>query len=45
MTQRFMADLSYCIRIHVVGLCCETMDRAITTVMSVEGERELFKIE
>ena len=43
MTQRFVAGLSYRIRIHVVGLYCETVDRAITTAMSVEGERELFR--
>ena len=45
MTQRFVADLSYCIRIYVVGLCCETVDRAIAAAMSVEGERELFRVE
>ena len=45
MTQRFVANLSYRIRIHVVGLCCETVDRAITAAMSVEGEQELFRIE
>ena len=45
MTQRFVAGLSYRIRIHVVGLCCETVDRAIVAAMSVEGERELFRIE
>ena len=45
MTQRFMAGLSYRIRIHVVGLCCETVDRAIAAAMSVEGERELFRTE
>ena len=45
MTQRFMAGLSYRIRIHVVGLCCEMVDRAIAVTMLVEGERELFKTE
>ena len=45
MTQRFIAGLSYRIRIHVVGLYCETVDRAITVAMSVEGERELFRTE
>ena len=45
MTQRFVAGLSYRIRIHVVGLCCETVDRAITTAMPVKGERELFRME
>ena len=45
MTQRFVASLSYHIRIHVVGLCCEMVDRAIAAAMSVEGERELLKIE
>ena len=45
MTQRFVAGLSYRIRIHVVGLCCETVGQAIEAAMSVEGERELFKIE
>ena len=45
MTQRFVAGLSYRIRIHVVGLCCETVDRAIAAAMPVEGERELFRME
>ena len=45
MTQRFVAGLSYCIRIHVVGLCCETVDRAIVAAMSVECKRELFRTE
>ena len=45
MTQRFIACLSYRIRIHVVGLCCETVDRAIAAAMSIEGERELFRTE
>ena len=43
MTQRFVVGLSYRIRIHMVGLCCETVDKAITAAMSVEVERELFK--
>ena len=43
MTQRFMASLSYRICIHLVGLCCETVDRAIIAAMSVEGEQELFR--
>ena len=45
ITQRFVASLSYRIRILVVGLCCETVDRAIAVAMSVEGERELFRTE
>ena len=45
MTQRFMAGLSYNIRIHVVGLCYEMVDRAIVAAMSIEGERELFRME
>ena len=45
MTQRFVAGLSYHIRIHVVGLCCETVDWAITVAMLVEGEWELFRTE
>ena len=45
MTQRFVAGLSYRIRIHVVRLCREIVDWAITAAMSVEGERELFRTE
>ena len=45
MAQRFVVGLSYCIRIHMVGLCCETVDRAIEAAMLVEGERELFRME
>ena len=45
MMQRFVAGLSYRIRIHVAGLCCETVDRAIAAAMSVEGEQELFRME
>ena len=45
MAQRFVTDLSYYIRIYVVGLCCETVDKAIAAAMSVEGERELFRTE
>ena len=40
---RYVVGLSYHIQIHMVGLCCETMDRAIATGMFVEGERELFR--
>ena len=45
MTQRFVVGLSYRICIHVVGLCCEMVDRTIATAMSVKGEQELFKTE
>ena len=45
MTMRYISGLSYCIRIHVVSLFCETVDQTITTAMSVEAERELFKME
>ena len=41
----YISGLSYHIRIHVVSLCCETIDRAITAAMSVEVERELFRSE
>ena len=43
MAMRYISGLSYRIRIHVVSLCCETIDRAITAAMSVEAERELFR--
>ena len=39
MAMRYISGLSYRIRIHVVSLCCETVDRAIATTMSVEAER------
>ena len=40
MAMRYISGLSYRIRIHVVSLCCETVDRAIAAAMSVEAERE-----
>ena len=43
MAMRYISGLSYRIRIHVVSLCCETVDRAIAAAMSVEVERELFR--
>ena len=43
MAMRYISRLSYRIRIHVVSLCCETIDRAIAAAMSVEVERELFR--
>ena len=43
MAMRYISSLSYHTRIHVVSLCCETVDRAITAAMSVEAERELFR--
>ena len=39
MAMRYISRLSYRIRIHVVSLCCETVDRAIAAAMSVEAER------
>ena len=45
MAMRYVLGLSYSIRIHIVSLCCETIERAITAAMSVEAERELFRIE
>ena len=39
MAMRYISGLSYRIRIHVVSLCCETVDRAIAAAMSVEAER------
>ena len=45
MAMRYISGLSYRIRIHVVSLCCETIDWAIAVAMSVEAERELFKSE
>ena len=45
MAMRYISRLSYHIKIHIVSLCCETMDRAITAAMSVEVEKELFKSE
>ena len=45
MAMRYILGLSYRIRIHVVSLCCETVDRAIAAAMSVEAERELFRSE
>ena len=45
MAMRYVLRLSYYIRIHVMSLCCETVDRAIAAAMLVEVERELFKIE
>ena len=42
---RYISGLSYRIRIHVVSLCCETVDRAIVAAMSIEAERELFRSE
>ena len=43
MVMRYISGLSYCIRIHVVSLCYETIDWAIAAAMSVEAERELFR--
>ena len=43
MAMRYISGLSYRIRIHVVSLCCETVDRAIAAAMSVEVEKELFR--
>ena len=45
MAMRYISELSYRINIHVVSLCCETVDRAIAAAMSVEVERELFRSE
>ena len=45
MAMRYISGLSYRVRIHVVSLCCETVDRAIAAAMLVEAERELFKSE
>ena len=45
MTMRYIFGLSYRIKIHVVSLCCETVDWAIAAAMSVEAERELFRSE
>ena len=45
MAMRYISGLAYRIRIHVVSLCCETVDRAIAAAMSVEAERELFRSE
>ena len=45
MAMRYISGLSYRIRIHVVSLCCETVDRAIAAAMSVEAKRELFRSE
>ena len=45
MAMRYISGLSYRIRIHVVSLCCETINRAIAAAMLVEAERELFKSE
>ena len=45
MAMKYISGLSYRIRIHVVSLCCETVDRAIVAAMSVEAERELFRSE
>ena len=45
MAMRYISGLSYRIRIHVVSLCCETVNRAIAAAMSVEAERELFRSE
>ena len=45
MAIRYISGLSYRIRIHVVSLCCETVDWAIAVAMSVKAERELFKSE
>ena len=45
MAMRYISGLSYRIRIHVVSLCCETVDQAIAAAMSVEAERELFRSE
>ena len=45
MAMRYISRLSYRIRIHVVSLCCETVDRAIAVAMLVEAERELFRSE
>ena len=36
---KYISKLSYYIRIYVVSLCCETVDRAIIAAMSVEAER------
>ena len=45
MAMRYIYGLSYCIKIHVVSLCCETVDWAIAAAMSIEVERELFRFE
>ena len=45
MAMRYISELSYHIRIHLVSLCSENVDQAIAAAMSVEAERELFKIE
>ena len=45
MALKYVTGLSYRIGIHVVGLCCKTVDRTIAAAMLVEGERELFKTE
>ena len=45
MAMSYISGLSYHIRIHVVSLCYETIDRAITAAMSVEAKRELFRLE
>ena len=45
MALRYISGLSYHIQIYMRGLCCETIDKAITAAMSMEAKRELFKIE
>ena len=45
MAMRYISGLSYCIRIHIVSLCFETVDWAIVAVMLIKAERELFKTE
>ena len=45
MAMKYVSGLSYRLRIHVVSLCYENVDRVITAAMSVEAERELFKTE
>ena len=45
MAMLYILGLSYHLQIHVVSLCCETIDWAITAAMSVEAERELFRTE
>ena len=45
MAMRYISGLSYRIKIHVVSLCCETIDWAIAVAMSIEVERELFRLE
>ena len=45
MAMRYILGLSYRIRIHVVSLCCDTVDKAIAAATSIEAERGLFLVE